>query len=236
MTIRTTSCGGRGFVIAAHRRTAFVLTAFAVLVLGALGSGCGSSVGSSGGFGQNTADCNLLVPFANVPGGNFEGCTLPLGSSIQSGIFDEANFLDANLNEAIMTPGVSAQCANMTGTWMEFAQMQGIDLRGANLTGANMLGAVLTPDLSGGGPALLNCAILVGADLRYADLSGADLTDVDFTGAFMHNVLLDNADVEGACFDNVSWGPGGSTPALANTTGTPACPAGTSCASPCSVQ
>ena len=87
--------------------------------------------------------------------------------------------------------GLYLECADLRFADLSDADLTDADLTGANLTGANLSDAFLTnANLSG---ANLSSAILSGANL-----SGVDLTNVNLSGADLTNAALGYANLSGA--------------------------------------
>ncbi len=109
----------------------------------------------------------------------------------------EANFMDANLDGAVL------RGATLAGAFMPKARMSGANLTGANLNKAHLedvgLSGAVMPR------AMLRLATvfranLSGADLEAADLSTARLNGVNFRGARLGGAFLNEADLSSADF------------------------------------
>jgi hypothetical protein len=81
--------------------------------------------------------------------------------------------------------------ANMYGTVLRSAWLDGVVFDGANLNSAELFGAHLN------GASLVGCG-LRGADLTAAELEGADLREADLTHAKLARARLRGADLTGA--------------------------------------
>ena len=93
--------------------------------------------------------------------------------------------------------------ANLRGTDLRSADLEGADLRYANLRGANLRSA----DLEGADlkSADLRSADLEGADLKSADLRYANLRGANLRGADLKSANLGGADLEGADLRDVDY-------------------------------
>jgi uncharacterized protein YjbI with pentapeptide repeats len=116
-------------------------------------------------------------PDARFDGARFEDSTAR-GAELTRASLRGARLSETSFERAVLREAVLAD-----------AQGVGVSFRGAELVGADLRGAKLDE-----------------ADFRGADLSGANLTggrfhDADFRGAVLEGARLDDADLEGAVFD-----------------------------------
>ena len=98
--------------------------------------------------------------------------------------------------------------ANLRGTDLRSADLEGADLRYANLRGANLRSADLEgADLKSADLRYANLrgANLRGADLKSANLGGADLRGANLGGADLKSANLGGADLEGADLRDVDY-------------------------------
>lgn len=88
--------------------------------------------------------------------------------------------------------GVNLSYADFSGAFLTGANLENSNCTYTNFTSAHLAGAVLRNSV-------LACAFY-GADLRGADLSGSKLKDSNFTGAKLRNANLSNCDLTGIDF------------------------------------
>ncbi|MEM8831595.1 MAG: pentapeptide repeat-containing protein [Cyanobacteria bacterium P01_G01_bin.19] len=172
----------------------------------------------------NLTGANLIntdLRGANLTGANLTGANLT-GAYLSRADLRQANLTDANLEDAkfqlaiydrdtvfpegfnYKSSGAVGPAANLTGAFLNTANLRRVDLTGARMIGAYLSGADLTgailDDVSFSG-ANLQKAILTGASLRGARLGNAELKGVDFRAADFTGASLDNIqNVAGADF------------------------------------
>jgi ABC-type branched-subunit amino acid transport system ATPase component/uncharacterized protein YjbI with pentapeptide repeats len=142
----------------------------------------------------------LAMAGCNLSEADLSGAVLR-GAHLYEAKLDRATLFGADLRDADL------QRASLTG-----ANLRGASLRGANLTGADLFkadlrsGSIATKDLKGNlfeltmdvGPAELDGARLVNANLTEADISDAMARHTDFTDAIMRNAKLLRANMQNA--------------------------------------
>jgi uncharacterized protein YjbI with pentapeptide repeats len=148
---------------------------------------------------------------ANLQNTTFDNATLT-GADLTSIVAFNATFRDAGLNETLLKHaefnrydyancGGDCGSANLSGAYLQRADLTHAELVSADLTNADLRYADLTnadlgsADLTN---ADLRYADLIGADFYYADLTNADLGSADLTGAFLRDADLTNADLRSA--------------------------------------
>lgn len=134
------------------------------------------------------------MDFSNLllSGADFHRKSLP-GSSFQSAVLSNANFVEADLRGGIahLDPSlVSLSFPPPVRSLLAGADLRGADLTRALFQGASFVGA----DLRG---ATLTAADLSGADLTGADLTGARLSQAILAGACLVETRLIDCDVDG---------------------------------------
>lgn len=163
----------------------------------------------------------------SLRGRQLEGALL-LGARLRKVDFTGAQLRRAVLNNADLREAKfecievlsDLNCADLAGSYLENAQLQGASLEGATLSGAyarraqlqganlhraKLHGATLTrANLQGAAlyDALLYGAGLDGAQLQGADLRTASMQGASFESALLHGAMLANTRLEGASFKN----------------------------------
>ncbi|WP_031279581.1 pentapeptide repeat-containing protein [Candidatus Microthrix parvicella] len=94
---------------------------------------------------------------------------------------------------------------NENPTYLECADISGMDLSGLNLIGSTRGVYMLSTDMS---DANLSEARMSGANMHGANLSGADLTGTDLAEAFLDNVDFTGTDLSTTSLSGVEWTPG----------------------------
>ena len=121
-------------------------------------------------------------------------------SLIRAGYGPVISWLLINTDDEIFRPNLRG--ADLSGTNLGWADLNGAYLRRADLSGA---------DLSGTN---LGWTDLGGADLSGADLSGADLRGADLHGAYLSGTNLHGADLHGAKYKSKTIFPDGFDPII----------------------
>jgi uncharacterized protein YjbI with pentapeptide repeats len=138
---------------------------------------------------------------------------LPLDTATLNKVYQSATFQEADLKMAILD-GAYLSGVDLNGADLSMASLNDVNLSEASLTSADLsntslhranLYSAMLDQGAGWGPARLDGAMLLGANLSGAYMVGTDLGGANLSGAFIIGTDLSGANLGGAFFGAMDY-------------------------------